>query len=273
MGQRLTITIDGWDGVRPDVVGDLLRAVFELVDSIDIKSWQVHAKRVQWRIADAKLVNPLTLTASGRESTYGAGSEDLAVRVLDGLDEVQRGRRPSLFSDSDLNLASIIGAKAKDARSIVIKGESEYEDKHLSREFHVTKTLNTQARNLLRRKSIVTNEYGSIEGTLINLANDPLKEGAAGRIRDRVDQYDVNYSADPATAAKLGQYLNRSTRVVLYGTVTYEDRVPKKIDVEAYTTIPDDDNLPTLEDIHAMRLHPPGGLDVEDYLDELRGDE
>jgi seryl-tRNA(Sec) selenium transferase len=71
----------------------------------------------------------------------------------------------------------------------------------------------------------------------------------------------------------MARYVNRETRVVLYGTITYEDGIAKRIQVEDFTAIAADDALPTLEDLHSLRLRTPGGMGVEEFLDDVRGDD
>jgi hypothetical protein len=41
-----------------------------------------------------------------------------------------------------------------------------------------------------------------------------------------------------------------------------------QVEVRAVGVMP-----PTLEEIHAMKLKPPGGMTVEEYIDDLRGDD
>lgn len=115
------------------------------------------------------------------------------------------------------------------------------------------------------------NEYGSLEGTLIQLVNDPLKNDGSLKLRERTRGNDITCHAEPRKASELAHYLNREIRVVLYGTITFEDGIPTRMHVEDFSTIPPDGLLPTLDDLRAMRLRIPG-VTAEEYLDDVRGD-
>jgi hypothetical protein len=103
------------------------------------------------------------------------------------------------------------------------------------------------------------------------MVNDPLRDDGVARLRVGPQEgQEVSCHADPRIAADLAKYLDRHTRMVLYGDITYEGEAPKRIHVEGFTTVPG--TLPTLADVHALRLRPPNGMSVEEYLDELRDD-
>lgn len=270
MSQQLTITIDGRDGeVLPDSVGVVLKALFAILKSMDERSWDVGTPRVKWRVSEARLVNPLTLTATGETRFAGRGSPDLAFDIIDRLQEIEKGYRPRGFTSDDLKHAKEIAKEVKHTRRLTIQGSMGGRE----RSFDLDKLFLKQINRIMKRPRKTASEYGSLDGTLIALVNDPLRPSGSAKLRDRIDGYEVLCQANAAKSAAMARYLNRSTRVILYGTITSEDGIPKRIEVEDFTTVPGDVDLPTLEDIHAMNLRPPEGFSVEDYLDDLRGDE
>lgn len=271
MSQTLTITIDGVEGrVLPDSFGTVLRAVFELMKSTDARGWQVGTQRIAWRVSEAKLVNPLSLTSAADSAIPGlTPPDDLAVKLIDQFQEIAIGRRPHQFTDHDLKLARIIGVEARRSRSLVITGTNT----NRVGVFAVSRKFSAQAAKLIRLPKQVRTEYASLEGTLIGLTNDPLKVDGSAKLREATTGADVSCHASPAKAAEMAKYLNRETRVVVYGDVTYEEDVPKRVAVEDFTAIPAQDLLPTLGDLHAMRLRPPDDASIEEFLEDLRGDE
>jgi hypothetical protein len=270
MSHKLTVTIDGKDDrVLPDSVGSVLRAVFRLVQVIDERSWQVGTRRIDWRVSEAKLVNPFTLTATGDDRFPDYRASAVAIDFVEQLEEIERGIMPRWFSPDELKIAKVLAVEAKRARRITITGENTSR----TESFTVSNKFSAQISRLLKQPPVITTEYGSLDGTLIQLVNDPLKTDGRAKLRERNSENEVLCQSDPETAAKLAHHLDRETRVILYGTITFENGVPKRIHVEDHTTVPADSSLPTLEDLHALQLRPPNGMSAEEYLDDLRGDE
>jgi hypothetical protein len=269
MNQKITIVIDGMDGVPPDSVGTVLEAVFALLESMDKKSWKVGTPRIKWRVADAKLVNPFSITAVGQDLFEEYPASELALSFVEQLQQIENGVLPKFFDDCDLKLAKRLGLEAKRSRHLAITGS----ENGRQETFEVPRVFWKHVSKLMKQPKQITTQYASLDGTLIQLSNDPLKADGTAKLRERTDGAEVNCHADPEVAARMAHYLNRQTRVVLYGIVTYENEVPKRIQVEDFTALPSDNDLPTLDDLHAMRLRPPRGMNPEDFLDNLRGDD
>lgn len=271
MTQIVTITLDGVDDrVLPDSLGEVLRAVFALLKSMDVRGWNVGTARVRWRVSEAKLVNPLTIAATAESVNPGLDPpQDLAVGLMDRLQNITVGKRPLDFTENDLKLAKAIGVEARRSRTLVLTGAM---NGRLD-VFPVPRKFAAQVAIVMRQPKHVFTEYGSLDGTLVGLVNDPLKTDGSARLRDRENGVDVSCHASPAMASKMAQYVNRETRVIVYGNITYEDGIPRRVAVEDFITAPAEHVLPTLEDLHALRLRPPNGVSVEEFLDELRGDD
>jgi hypothetical protein len=270
MSQTLTIQIDGREGrVLPDSVGTVLSAVFKLLRAMDTRGWPVGTPRVEWRVSEAKLVNPLTVTAAADILVPTVQLPDLALGLISQLQDIASGVRPQSLPLEDYKYLKKLGVEARRSRSLIITGK----DHDRVAVFHVPRAFSRQIAHVLRQPRQVSKEYSSLDGTLIRLANDPLKDDGSAILRDRFSGAEVRCHAAPGTASKMAPYVDRKTRVVLYGTVTYEDGVPQRIDVEDFITVPSDDVLPTLDDLRAMRLRPSGGRTVEEFLDDLRGDD
>jgi hypothetical protein len=266
--QQITIQVDGRAGrVEPESVGDVLRAVFHLLDVIGEKSWNVQTSRVQWRISGANYSNPLTLTVTGDEK-HGDNAPDLPGRLIECFEQIEHGERPLEFGAREMKLTRLLGNQARRARSIKIINTS----RNKVRTFDIERSFWAKVDDLIRRPKLIRREYGSIDGTLFQLINDPKREDGSAKIRDRVYGHEVVCSANPGTTTEMARYVNRESRIVVYGFIRYEDEVPVKIDVESFVWIPPDDELPTLDDVHALHLRPPEGRTVEDYLEDLRGD-
>jgi hypothetical protein len=267
MSQQIAITIDGNEGrVLPDSVGAVLNAVFALLDALDRRSWAVDAPRLKWRISEAKLVNPLTLTATGDEVAPEHGEPDVVTQLIDQLSQINRGHRPPRFTVKELKLAKVIGKEARRSRSLTLVGLRGGRSYVLQ----IDRQFAKRAQSLLARAKVKRSEYGTLEGTLVRVSNDPRRDDGSATLLERLLKVDVACHADPGTATRMAQYVNRQTRVIVYGTVTYEDDVAVRVDVEDFTALPG--HLPMLDDLHALELRVPGGAIVEDYLDDLRGD-
>jgi hypothetical protein len=271
MSQTLTITIDGLDGrVKPDSVGEILRAVFAVLKSMDERSWAVGTPRVAWKVSEARLVNPLTVTATAESAVpHAAPVDDLAFTFVQQLEQITAGIRPRDFWEKDYKFIKRLGVEARRSRSLVIVGTQ----RDRVQTFRVPRSFSSQVTKLLRLPKTVREAYSSLDGTLIKLINDPLKNDGNAILRERLSGAEVNCHANPAKTSDMARYVDRGTRVVIYGVVTYEDEVPKKVEVEDFATLPADDSLPSLQDIHEMRLGPPRGMSVEDFLDDTRGDD
>ena len=74
-------------------------------------------------------------------------------------------------------------------------------------------------------------------------------------------------------AEELNDYVDRKTRVVLYGRIAYENGVPHSMTTASYKIIPPDEDLPTLDDVRSMKLTVPDGQSIEDFISEMRGDD
>ncbi|HEY8750807.1 MAG TPA: IS1595 family transposase [Tepidisphaeraceae bacterium] len=166
-----------------------------------------------------------------------------------------------------LEFFRIFGKEAKRSRSLSITGKNEKSEAT----FQIPRNYGKRVAQLIRRPIRVTVEYGSLEGTLVQLSNDPLKDDGTAKLRERDGGNDVYCHASPDIAANMGHHINRQTRIVVYGNITFEDGIARRIDVEDFSAIPE--TLPTLEDIHALQLKPSGGMSIEDFLSDMRGDE
>jgi hypothetical protein len=271
MSQQITITIDGKDGrVFPDSVGLLLSSVFSILKMMDRRSWPVDAPRIRWRVSEAKLVNPLTLTAIGEGVISPNNDEpDLAMAFVDYLKQVNQGTRPPGCTDKEIRFLKKIGIEAKKTKSLVIMGARGVQ----SNTFAVPHSFSRSVKTVARKPPQTRIEYGSVEGTLIRIENDPLKDDGSAKLRERFSGAEISCDADPEKASAMARFVNRRTRIVIYGKITYEDNTPVRVHLEDFASLPSEDLLPTLADIQAMRLQTPDGKPVEDYLDDLRGDE
>jgi hypothetical protein len=268
MSQDITITIDGKDGrVVPESVANVLSAVFETLHSLDERSWAVGTARIRWRISQVSLRNPLTLTVTGDPVDEQYSEPHLVEMFLRGINQIEKKRRPSAFSDADVRRAKMLGDEVMRVRSLSFS--SSLPD---APTVTASSRLATAAKEIIDKPKAIRSEYGSVEGTLIMITNDPLKDDAHAKLRERDSGAEVRCDAEPHIAANFAPYVNRETRIVLYGDITYEGDLPARIKIETFAAMPSEDSLPTLADIHAMKLRPPSGTSMEDYLDELRDD-
>ena len=265
MSQRITITIDGQDGkVLPEIAFAILERVFETLQSIDANSWAVGARRLQWSVADASVKNPFSLTYSGDLRIPASSAvPDIAALFVRGCKEIETdGTQPQFFSTEDVKRMEEIGKYAKYLRSLEFQnGEAVHTVQ--------SSVLRDRASGILDNPEIVAS-HGSLQGTLVSLQNYPDKPGAHAILLTRIGEHKTSCSLTPPQADELNDYVDRKSRVVLYGKITYENSIPTAVKVENFAIIPPDDKLPTLDDVRAMHLTVPNGVSIEDFISGMR---
>lgn len=267
MSQQITITIDGKNGeVRADVALKVLELVFQTLQSIDANTWAVGTQRLKWRVADASVKNPFALTYSGGlVQPHLSEPPDISRLFIDGCERIEKGEKPKYFDHDDFERMVKLGTHSKQLRALEFKNTTVTHKVDPPR-------LTDNARDILQNPDRIVS-YGSLEGTLVKVENWPDKTGATATLLTRLKEETVNCRLTPAQADELNDYVDRRTRVILYGRITYENGETKRIAVDKSAVIADEEKLPTLRDVHALNLAPPSGISIEDFIAEIRGDD
>lgn len=261
MTNKLTVTIGGLDETV-----DARAALSVLLETIallkDIESAVLGKSLVHWAIAHAVMNSPLTLTIESSRSKKWSPSLDVtseftkAFRILESSKD-----RPSFFTDAMLSRARSIAKPVGASISTLSFSDT---DKFVC----VTQTTVAHVEQL--RFSDAYKSHGDIEGRLGQItAHEDSHEFA---IYDPVSNHKTICIFPELDLVRVRGALKKRVRV--NGEVSYKrkDDLPQRVMVESWETLPEDYELPTIEELHALKIDLTFGKSSEDVVADLRAE-
>lgn len=247
------------DEVSVSSLFDVLRNAERLFTCVSDEMSDV---RTKWRVGSLRMSSPLSVSFFPR-AKKGIPPAGATKTILDGLDDLQQGsQRPKFFSNealrSALALVEILGRSA-----VSIQMRSRDHDP-----VFLTRAVAASCDSLLGVASGHV-EWATFEGTLdgVNLHDDE---------RRRIHLYDVLTDEridcevdEDVDLEAIKRSLTR--RVVVSGIARYSSDGRIRMKVDEFETIPEDHELPTIDDIKGTDIT--GGLSSEEYVRRLRDGE
>jgi len=257
---ELTIAIGGRDeNVDAHAALEVLSETIALLHDIEAKQLGGRA-HFKWTISQASKNSPLNLTMFGALGHDRGSMVQVVELFLSGLGLLESGNsQPSWFDDPMLDRAKrIVKRIGRDISSLVYVGKSAT--------LKVTQRISAHVDMYQLPEKY--SEHGELEGRL----------GQVTAYQD-VHEYCI---FDPLTDRKIHcefpmEELQRvrdalTKRVRVSGIVAYrrKDHSPQSIAVENWVTLPEDNELPTIEQIHALQIDATRGRPSEDVIADLR---
>jgi len=264
--QRIILTI-GRKSEFPDaeVVARKLRAMVDLLQSLDRRAWQVGQPRYRWVICGASVSSPLEITIEAEKMNKDAQDFGAASTLVEDLRLLQDDAQPRSLQASDARLLRRFTGTSKAEREVPfgvrIPGRDATDPP--------TSDLPIQPKRLYKNLKKVFNntplaeEYISIEGSLRQIEAWQSKYHFILVERDTNREIDCIFA--PADASILGEHVGHR----LFAEGVLRSRGSRhELTVEAYQLIP---RTPIpIEEVHRRGLRIPGGASAEDFVRNLR---
>lgn len=246
-----------------------IESLIGLLRSVDSNMWSVKAPRYRWVIKQISMKSPLRVTMEAILTNQDAPMADVVGNTMRGLGQLNsgRGRLPKFFGDESLSLAKRMVSVYRDG--VLAMSLNAPEQEEMSPGTQISKSVQ---KIMERAKPDPFDAYGSIDGVLRRVTVDdrPDHQVSDLQIIDPKTDKIVECQISPEKAAALVRYLRQ--RVTLHGKIRYNyAHEPLRIIVEDFE--PPVDKIPTLEDLHALKINITNGQDAADYIGRLRGDE
>ncbi len=259
---ELTITMDS----RGDDI-DALAALEVLSETIsllrDVEKARLGGAKAEhrWYISNATKTNPFELTIDGVVSHERGSALDPVSDFLGGLKFLESGSgRPELFSDAMLDrVKKICNRVGKNLAALVFRDSKAHV-------FTVTHKLAIAAA-AFELPEFYT-EYGELDGALGQLTAHGDTHDFC--IYDDLTNKKIHCEFDPADFNRVKEALRKRVRVS--GRIEHKrrDHSPQKVFVDHWGTLPDEDDLPSIESVHAMKFDLTRGRPSEEVIADLR---
>lgn len=268
--QEITVEmIEKETRLSADSLSVVIDSLVGLLRSVDSRMWTVNAPRYRWVLKEIRMQSPLTMTIEAVLTNPDAPAADVVGNTLRGLNQLNAGRarRPQFFDQEGLALSKRMVSVYTDG-VLAMSFRAPQRDE-ISPSSRIAAAVDRIAQNV---RPDPLEAYGSIEGVLRRVTVDdrPRHEVSDLQIIDRRSNQIVNCSVSPEMAESLTEHLRK--RIVLFGMIRYLGGVPQRIKVEQFEAIPTEP-LPTLEDLHELKINITNGEDAADFISRLRGDD
>lgn len=255
MNQRLTIRIDE-DGASSfvSVVGSILR----LLSAIDRDLSGDRTPSFTWHIESASKSNPIQLVLAGQLRSCRDGVDPLPA-MIDGLNRLeQQAIKPLHFSMEAMDAARSLVAH-KTPIELSVNGSSVRPTTNVLA--HVdTVLLRTQA------YSADTAIDGRLDAVYVH------GEQPQFLVFDPITDKGVKCFFPETAVEEVISLLTNRVRVFGLAKFNRRDEITQ-MQVESFERLPEKDEVPTLEKLHAAKLDITGGIDAADYIRRLRDGE
>lgn len=261
----LTVTIAGRaEDIEVSAFLTIVKNTVALLRDIEAQKSR-GAPRLRWLVTSLSKSSPAKLRMAGvDEHPRGGGGSGLPVveSFLEGMKLLESGaRRPEEFTDIMLERATNIVRPLNSSVARLIFSDDQATD--------VVPVSQHIAANVDRfRLPDRYSEYGEVEGTLDALhVHKPPYEFF---IYDPLTDHKTACHFDPDDFEAIRAHVKERIRV--NGLITYRrrDDVPISVLVDDWLPIPRDENLPSIEDLHAAGINITGSRKSEDVIAELR---
>lgn len=270
--QEITIQVGGrQDIITPESVAEVMSSLVETLKSVDSNMRKVGTALYKWRITSASKKSPFTFTMRGELPAHISDehAEDVVGTVVRGWNKLNEGAKkaPKYFTPDDLKRASILAGVFGDSVSTLSIDTPSGDSIKFSTA--VGESAKAIATPKLKQPS---DEYGSIEGILRQITVDN-REGylkSEFQIIDRITGTVVICKFNSEVAETIGAKIKH--RIAVSGEIKFDKAgKPQTIAVGNHRFLKDEDQLPSLEDIHKLKLRLPNDEDPADFIDDLRG--
>lgn len=248
----------------------VIDSLVSLLQSVDSRMWRVNAPRYRWVIKEIRMQSPLTMTMEAILTSPDAPLADVVGSTFRGLSQLNGGRARAPRYFDELGLAFSKRMVSVYGNGVLAMNLRSPERPEISPSSRIAKSVERIVDNA---SNDPFDAYGSIEGVLRRVTVDvrPSHEVYDLQIIDRHTDEIITCKVSPELAEKLTPHLRK--RIIVYGVIRYNgEHVPQRIKVESFEPIPSQ-NLPMLEDLHAMQIDITGGEDAADYIDRMRGND
>lgn len=257
---ELSIEIDGRDeNVDARAAVEVLSETVALLREIEAKQLDGHAN-FKWSISQATKNSPFKLVLAGAVGHERDSTVQVVGLFMDGMGALEAGTSlPDWFDGQMLGRAKrIVKRIGHDISSLVYGG----------RRITLKVTQRVAANADIHQLPEKYREHGELEGRL-------------GQITAYGDEHEFCIF-DPLTNRKIHcvfplDELDRvrdalTKRARVSGAITYrrKDDAPLTVDVESWTTLPEDSELPSIEYIHSLGIDATRGRASEDVIADLR---
>lgn len=218
--------------------------------------------RLRWLVTAASKNSPFKMRMAGVEERGVSGSVNVVSPFLTAMRALESGEgRPEGFTDLMLDRATSIVRPLNNSIARVV-----FADETRSEVVQVSQHTAANA-DRLRLPDNYT-EFGELEGELGQITvHKPPYEFC---IYDPVTDRRIPCHFDPDDLVIIRDYLKERIRVSGFVTYRRKDDAPVSVSVEDWLAIPRDENLPSIEDLHAARIDFTGGRKSEDVIADLR---
>lgn len=256
----LTITLDS-KGADVDALStvEVLHETLSLLREIEEVRLDGKAQH-RWLISHATKSNPLEVSIGGALAHDRGTTLDPIADFLEGMTALAHGLRPEAFTDQMLGRAKKIARRVgsglasvsyRDARSHVVS---------------VSRKLGATAESLQLPSEY--SELGELEGVLGQVTS--YGDDHEFCIYDSLTGKKIHCDFSPDDFERVRAALKRRVRVS--GKIKYkrDDDSPQRVSVDTWSALPEDKDLPSIEDLHAMKMDFTRGRPSEEVIAELR---
>lgn len=257
---ELSITIGGRDeNVDARATLEVLAETIALLRDIEAKQLDGRAK-FKWVISQASKNSPLNLTMSGAPGHDRGSMVQVVELFLSCLGLLESGKSPPDWFDSPMldRAKRIVKRIGHDISSVVYAGKSAT--------LKITQRLAASVDMFQLPDKY--REYGELEGRLGQItAHGEAHEFC---IYDPLTNRKIHCEFPLEEFSRVRDALTKRARVSGLVLFRRNDDAPLNVEVENWSIIPEDEELPSIEHIHELRINATRGRPSEEIIAELR---
>ena len=261
--KTLTIRLAGRNETL--TVESFLSAVMGAVQTMDNLEG-VSAEPAEWHIARITMNSPATMVITPKD----AGEEHRIDRFVIGMKSLTEKRgRPAGWPDNAIRSADRL-LKLLDEGIERMEFEAEGERVTLRAPTEHDKTVDRVRANIGDVLESVADEFSvttQLEGRIEQLS---LHGHSEFNIYDSLNDHPIKCVFNPDDVGKIAGLIVHRARLRVYGQARYRNGQPTAISVETFEELPEQTNLPTLDDLHRMQIDLTGGEDSVGVVRRLR---
>lgn len=264
MSDRLTITIDGIEGKLD--VGAFVSAISNTIGILRaLERGDTEGSRalVEWELLSINKINPVTLEVRGTVKNNGKRPDTYLSRFMGGLESIESSakRMPQGFNVEALertqHLVSLLNFKISSIQ-YASNGQVVRPTQHAA----------ANASEILGKRGY------SVETSLDGWLDAIYAHGEAPNflVFDPITDKGVPCSFPTERLDEVIGLLKNRVRVYGLAKFNKHDDVTSLV-VDEFERLPNQDEVPTLDELHAAKLNITGGEDSADYIRRMRDEE